>query len=115
MSETELSRAILKAVNLLPNVRLWRQPAGGYRGRSVGVPKGTPDLVGYVGRYFIGLEIKGKDRLKDRTSVTYLAQLAWREGAWEDGAAAYVVSSVREAVETVQELRKRGASATPFQ
>lgn len=104
MSETELSRAILTAVNALPNVRLWRQPAGGYRGRSVGVPKGTPDLVGYAGKLFCSLEIKTLDRLSDKTSKTYLAQLEWRDRARKDGAAVVVVTSVRQAVDVVELL-----------
>lgn len=103
MSETDLSRAILKAVNALPGVRLWRQPAGGYRGRSVGVPPGTPDLCGYVGRYFIGLEIKRPERLKDKTSKTYVAQLEWRTLAGKHGAAVYVVSSLEEAIQAVKD------------
>ncbi len=108
MSETELSKSILDAVNLLPGVRLWRQPAGGYRGRSVGVPKGTPDLVGYAGRYFIGIEVKTKARLKDKTSATYLAQVEWREKAGEDGASVYVVSSVAEAIQAVKDCAAAG-------
>ncbi len=107
MSETELSKSILDAVNLLPGVRLWRQPCHGYRGRSVGVPKGTPDLVGYAGRYFCSLEIKSTERLKDRTSETYLSQLEWRTKARKDGASCHVVSSVPEALDVVRELLGR--------
>ncbi len=107
MSETELSKSILDAVNLLPGVRLWRSNVG-QRGRTNRSWKGRPDLIGYAGRYFIALEIKTKARLKDKTSATYLAQVEWREKAGEDGASVYVVSSVAEAIQAVKDCTTAG-------
>lgn len=42
--ETALKREILDALKKL-GIRHWRMNAGGYRGRAVGHPKGTPDLL----------------------------------------------------------------------
>lgn len=68
------------------------------------MPKGTPDLCGYVGAYFIGLEIKLPEGMK-RKSVTTDAQSEWRKRAWRDGAASFVVSSVSEALDLIGNLR----------
>ena len=106
--ETKLSHAILTAVNLFPGVRLFRvQAGGGPKQRMKGSGAGTPDLIGYVGPYFLGLEVKTPERLKDRTSKTYKAQLEWRTGALNDGAWVCVVTSQKEAVEVVSILMAR--------
>ncbi len=106
MNETELSKSILSTVNALPGVHLFRVNTG-KRGRmNIGPSRGTPDLVGYCGKHFLGLEIKTAARLKDTTSATYLAQVAWRERAALHGASVFVVSSVREALAAIVSVRK---------
>ncbi len=105
--ETKLSKTILDAVNLLPGVRMWRSNVG-QRNRTNRDWKGRPDLVGYVGRYFIAIEVKTEARLKDRTSQTYKDQLEWRTRAGNDGAAVCVVSSVAEAIRAVNDCKQAG-------
>lgn len=105
--ETKLSHAILTAVNLFPGVRLFRVNTGQRGRKNIGPPKGTPDLIGYVGERFLGLEVKVPERLKDTTSKTYKDQLAWRMGALDDGAMVCVVTSQKEAVEVVSILMAR--------
>ena len=105
MNETELSKSILDAVNALPGVLPWRRSPR-QKNRSNRAWRGRPDLVGDCGKYFIALEVKSVQRLKDRTSATYLAQVAWRERAALHGASVFVVSSVREALAAIVSVRK---------
>ncbi len=105
MSETELSKSILDAVNLLPGVRLWRVNTG-QRGRmNLGASRGTPDLIGYAGGLFVGLECKTKEGLKRKSSTTE-AQRIWRLKAGRAGAHVFVVTSAKQAVQCVQEMRQ---------
>lgn len=49
MSEqSDVTRPILEALARIPGVVAWRCNAGGYRGRMVGAPKGTPDIIGFM-------------------------------------------------------------------
>ncbi len=103
--EGKLQGEILKALKDIPGVRMFRVNTG-QRGRmNIGPPKGTPDIIGYCGRYFLGLECKAGDGIKDKTSKTYLAQLEWRKRALLDGASVFVVTSVHEAVAFATLLR----------
>lgn len=45
MSETDLTRSVREALEAM-GVYVLRVQAGGYRGRTMGAPKGTPDLIG---------------------------------------------------------------------
>ena len=44
MTETQLKADIQKALDQL-GIPRWRMQAGGYRGRTRGLPKGTPDIL----------------------------------------------------------------------
>ena len=48
-SETaSVTAPLLSALNAIPGVHFTRINSGGYRGRSMGAPEGTPDLMGTV-------------------------------------------------------------------
>jgi hypothetical protein len=48
-SETaSVTAPLLKALNAIPGVHFTRINSGGYRGRTIGAPEGTPDLMGSV-------------------------------------------------------------------
>ncbi len=104
MSETQLSKQILDAVNLLPGCHFFRVNAG-QKGRTNRAWKGTPDLVGYVGGLFVGLECKTEEGLKRKSSTTE-AQRVWRLKASGAGAHVFVVTSAAQAVRCVQEMRQ---------
>lgn len=79
MSETELRRAILEAVNLCGCV-VWVTASGtAAGGRRRLAPKGTPDLTGYRIRdgRFIGIEVKlpgGKLSVEQQTTITAMGR-----------------------------------------
>ncbi len=112
MSETELSRGILTAVNTIPHCRFVRvQASGGPTRRIRGAGEGCPDYLGYVGNrrgpaVFCGLEVKTAAGRKRKTGRTFLAQKAWRGRATKAGAFVFVVSDAAEAVEAVKWLQR---------
>lgn len=58
-SETSsITNPLRDAINAIPGCNVTRQPAGGYRGRTMGVPEGTPDLIGSVQGKAVALETK---------------------------------------------------------
>ena len=115
MSETELSKSILDALNLLHGCRFWRSPSGRERGgrQNIGPPKGTPDIIGYVGSpyadesaFFAAFEIKLPETVNKKSGTTYAAQKAWRDRADKDGAYVWVVTSAKQAVELVSDIQE---------
>jgi len=107
MSETELSRNIRDALTALDYVWCLRVNAGGYRGRMVGAPKGTSDLIACVERpmvswerelvgVFVALEVK---RPGGKTSP---AQDAFARRIRALGGVYAVVTSVEDALEVVK-------------
>ena len=59
MSESELTHAIIVALNATGRVHVWRSNAGVAGGVRM-APKGCPDVVGYSRRSgrFVGIEVK---------------------------------------------------------
>lgn len=105
MSETDLVRSILRALELR-GVWAWRMnsgtlPAVGKRGVEYRVrlaPAGTPDILAVVGGRLIGLEVK-TTKARQRPS-----QSAWQAKAEQHGAGYRVVRSAREALEFIREI-----------
>ena len=54
MTETQLKADIQKALDQL-GIPRWRMQAGGYRGRTRGLPKGTPDILAAPQRGLAGI------------------------------------------------------------
>lgn len=106
MSETQLSASIRSALERL-GVWCMRVNSGGYRSRSRGAPKGTPDilLMGPAPVAGSWLEVKdpnGKNR--DEAS-----QPIWHQRAKKMGVRVATVRSMSEAVEVVRSWM-RGAA-----
>jgi len=99
MSETDLQRAILEALSLLPGVMPIRVNSGSPIRRFRGAKKGTADIVGIVepGRFF-ALEVKA-----GRRSVCSPEQLAFLELVRKLGGIAQVVRSVDEAIAAIKQ------------
>lgn len=58
-SETaSVTAPLLSALNAIPGVHFTRINSGGYRGRSMGAPEGTPDLLGAVKGKAAAIETK---------------------------------------------------------
>jgi hypothetical protein len=61
VTETQIKSDIQKALDKL-GIPHWRMQAGGYRGRTHGLPKGTPDILAApqcMGRpLFLWIEVK---------------------------------------------------------
>lgn len=105
MSETDLVRAILRALELR-GVWAWRVnsgtlPATGRRGAEYRVrlaPAGTPDILAVVSGRLVGLEVKTAKGLQRPTQRT------WQAKAEKHGVPYRIVRSAREALEFVQEV-----------
>ena len=109
-TETELSRAIRDALTGLDYVWCMRINAGGYRGRMVGAPKGTSDLVACVsvienhGHYyaehglFVALEVKLPGCKTSPAQDAFARRIRALGGVYE------VVTSVDEALRVVREV-----------
>lgn len=115
--ETGIVKAIIGALGLLPGVRAFRCNTGavkkthGGKERTVrfGLGKGTPDVLGWAGRYFFALEVK---RPSTRRRVTQ-AQAEWHKAATRDGAFVAVVTSVEMALAAARACL-RGLDADTF-
>lgn len=127
--EAELERLVLRALGTVPDLLVARNEVGvGLRGAvlpalhaalaqfgpdvlraateatqrhriTYGLGVGSPDLVGAVAGRAIGLE------LKTAVGVVSPEQERWHAAARRRGVAVYVVRSVEEAVEAVEEAR----------
>lgn len=110
--ESDVRKAIVSTLNLLPYVRLWPNNVGAYKAEShflrYGLAKGSADFIGVVSGRFFALEVKRDSKSKPRTT-----QIAWlNEVIRFDGFAA-VVSSVQEAVQAAYDA-KLGKKAKPI-
>jgi hypothetical protein len=101
VTETQLQRAILDALNLLPGVYAFRVNSG-RRGKVHLAPAGTSDILAVVAPHgrFCGLEVKLTGQKLNA------AQVAFRDRVRELGAVAEVVDSVAAAVAAVNSARE---------
>jgi hypothetical protein len=99
MSEQDIVRAILVAINGLTRATLWRSPSGtASGGRRRMAPQGTPDLTGYLapsGR-FVGLEVKKPGEKPSVCQLEAGRAILAAGGIWA------VVTSVEEAMVAVR-------------
>jgi len=105
MSETDLTAAIVEALNTLPDVIAFRNNTGVARvhGSHVryGLGNGSPDVVAVVKPWghFLGLEVKlPRERAEPH-------QLRWADRVCHYGASYYLVRSVPEAFDAVGRVR----------
>ena len=104
MTEQQLTRAIIDAVNDTRRVHVWRHQSGRVRVRGGWMhlaPMGAPDIVGYTldtGR-FVGLEVKLPDEEPTSIQSTWLEQIALAGGV---AACVWSVSDALIAITTKQ-------------
>ena len=107
MSETDLVRAILGALELELHCRFWRNNAGARKGGKLryGLAVGAADIIGIMGPAgrFIAIEVKTDEgRLSEQ-------QEHWGATVTKRGGVYVVVRSVAEALRAVAEARKKAA------
>lgn len=100
MSEQQLTRAIIEAVNGTRLAHVWRNQSGRVRvrgGMMYLAPAGSPDVVGYMlaGGRFVGIEVKLPG--EKPTAI----QDTWREEITKAGGVAATAWCVADAIAAV--------------
>ena len=87
MTETEIKSDIQNALDKL-GIPRWRMQAGGYRGRTRGLPKGTPDILAapLIRRLelpaFLWIEVKKPGEKPTKEQLDFAAKMTAQGHKW---------------------------------
>lgn len=105
MSEQNIVKAVLDAINRSGLAKVWRNQSGIVRTRGGFMhlaPKGSPDIVGYMldgSARFVGIEVKKPKKDGGHTNAEQVdAQAKWRDELIKAGAVWMQVTSADEAL-----------------